>query len=154
MRNNRAENHEALKTMTNQAPIKTNKKPTEKIKELTKTNEKPQEVQDISSPQLNNFNCTKKAVYRNFLKLLKQHKAISAIGYADVLGVTRQTISKWLDSPLASRILSEDLDYHFSLISDAKDWKAHAYLIDTAKGKQDITNIQVNTLEGLTIIRR
>lgn len=140
--------------MNQRAPIKTPPKTKEIVLKEDKTIEKPPDNQELSSAPFNTFDTCKKRVYKSFLKLLKQKKAISAIGYAEVLGVTRQTISKWLDSPLASRILSEDLDYHFSLIAEAKDWKAHAYLIDTAKGKQDVTNIQVNQLDGLTIIRR
>ncbi len=135
-------------------PIKT----IQKTKDITikedKTLENPQLSQELTNPLFPLNNIRKKREYKTFIKTLKEGKAISGIILAKALGIDRGTLYKWFQSPQAQKILSEDLNKHVSIISEAKDWKAHAYLIDTAIGKEDITNIQVNTLDGLTIIRR
>jgi DNA-binding transcriptional regulator YiaG len=140
---------------TNYTPLKTEPKTIENgtiIKENVKTIIEPNQNQAI---EINKINVGKPKVYKQFLKLIKRKKGLTAIAYAEILGITRQTISKWLDTPQARNTISDNIEYHYNVISDNKDWKAHAYMIDRATGKQDnTTNIQVNTLDGLTIIRR
>ena len=146
MDNETPKNYTPLKTITNQS--KDIEKHIENVKK---------DIIKVETPniEINKINVGKPRVYKQFLKLIKRQKGLTAIAYADILGITRQTVSKWLDTPLAREVISTNIDYHFNKISDNKDWKAHAYIIDRATGKQDnTTNIQVNTLEGLTIIRR
>ena len=142
-------------TIPTDQPIKTEQKQTENgtiIKENVKTIIEANQNQSI---EINKINIGKPKVYKQFLKLIKRKKGLTAIAYAEILGITRQTISKWLDTPRARNTISDNIEYHYNVISDNKDWKAHAYIIDRATGKQDnTTNIQVNTLDGLTIIRR
>jgi len=109
--------------------------------------------EEVSNAIINKPIIRKKRPYRQFLRLIKRRKAITAIVMADILGVNRQTVSEWLQTPQAQMILNEQVDYHIDKISEAKDWKAHAHLIDLAKGKQETTNIQINNLDGLTIVR-
>ena len=141
------------KTKTEEAPKTYTKLPILmlKEKEIIKKQEKNL---DLSNPKLVLKDIHKRRVYKQFLKLIKGKKAISGVLLADILGVSRQTIYKWLDTPLAMSIISDNILYQVSKIQDSKDWKSSAYLIDKLYNKEDKTLIQVNTLEGLTIIRR
>jgi hypothetical protein len=97
----------------------------------------------------------KKREYRQFLKLIKSKKTIPATILAQTLGVNIITIREWLNTPRALEVLASDINYHLNYISKSKDWKAHAWVIDRISPQdKTTTNIQVNTLDGLTIIRR
>lgn len=127
-----------------------NKNDMESVKNGEIMNNKPPTI--LVTPN-DTFITKRPKIYKQFLRLIKRKKALTGIVMADILGVSRQTIGKWLDTPQARDIIAENIDYHFNKISNSNDWKAHAYIIDTVKGKDNTTNIQVNTLDGLTIIR-
>jgi len=71
-----------------------------------------------------------KKEFRIFLKLIKSGKLTTAIMASKVVGVSRQTIGKWLQTKSAKALLDQELDDRLSTISKSKDWKAHAYIID------------------------
>jgi len=71
-----------------------------------------------------------KKEFRIFLKLIKSGKLTTAIMASKVVGVSRQTIGKWLQTKSAKALLDKELDDRLSTISKSKDWKAHAYIID------------------------
>lgn len=146
MENNKTESHEAPNK--NYTPLQEN------IINSNKTILKPIQNQDISSPQFNKPNTSRPKIYKQFIKLIKRNKGLTAVSMADILGISRQTVSKWLDTPQARTVISNNIEYHYNQISNSRDWKAHAYIIDRAKGQDNQTNVQVNILEGLTIVRR
>ena len=129
--------------------IKTNENKTNpaEIMEGTVTN-----PASIDNNQLQYIRDKKK--YKTFLKLIKKNKFTTAILAAEICGTTRQTIGKWLETPLAIKVMNSTLDNYISKVEGSKDWKAQAWLVDKLHKKDDITNIQVNMLDGLTIVRK
>ena len=94
-----------------------------------------------------------KAQYRAFIKLIKAKKYTSAILSSRILGVNKNTITLWLNTPLVRKALEEKYSQYISDIEASKDWKSKAYLIDKLEDKDaikdntiNLTNlIQVNT---------
>ena len=142
------------KSVNKEAPIKNYTELPKSIINSSESTIKPADNSKIMEPPSVIYNIRKDNTYKDFLKLLKQNKGITAIVTAEILGVHRDTIRRWLDTPQARRIISDNISARVNVIESSKDWKAHAYLIDKATGKQDITNVQVNVLDGLTIVRR
>jgi len=124
------------------------------IKESIKNLKEANQNQDIEVNKNLQYITNKKA-YKTFLRLVRDNKFTTAIVASEITGVTRQTISKWLETPLVRQVMNNTINRYVDKIAQARDWKASAYLIDKLQGKEgNTTNIQVNTLDGLTIIRR
>lgn len=142
------------KTATHEAPINNYTKLPNSLLKVKENTIKPVENQDKSSPLINFNHIRSKRIYKKFLKLIKGKRALNGVILADILGITRQTVYKWLDTPSAVEVLENNISELTNKIHSSKDWKASAYLLDKLYNKEDVTNIQVNTLDGLTIIRR
>lgn len=126
-------------------PTPNNVENSNKIMENTSPNVKILKENDNNSgktliPKIDylNNNITKnKKEYRAFIRLLKANKMTTGVLASQIIGVSRQTISKWLQTPLALKVLSDTLNNRIKVIEKSKDWKAHAYLIDKLVGKQE-----------------
>jgi len=128
--------------------------------EATQNLEKPNEIVNNNQEELNPIVPTKvirlKKQYRDFMKLIKANKFVTAIQSARIIGVDQRTISNWLETPKALKLMNDTSDKYIKDIEQAKDWKAKAYLLDkiegTTKDKEatvNLTNlIQVNTIEN------
>ena len=136
--------------LVNATPLKEN------ITEVTKTVTNQLQTNDKSNEITNQDNIHNKRVYKKFLKQIKGKRAINGVILADILGVARQTIYKWLDTPSAMEILQQNINEYTTKIGNSKDWKASAYLLDKLYNNKDkeaqqinLTNlIQVNTIES------
>lgn len=86
-----------------------------------------------------------KRQYKAFIRIVKEGKFTSAVVSARVLGVSRQTIADWLQTPKVINAMDEEVESYISKIKQAKDWKASAYLLDKLdydKGKEsNITDL-------------
>ncbi len=100
-----------------------------------------------------------KRVFKLLLKKIKERKLGTSVVMAKALGITKDTYIRYLNMPEAMKLLSDNVDYVMNNMIEAGkgDWKMWKDLKDDIAhyDKQDnTTNIQVNTLDGLTIIRR
>ena len=119
-----------VKTEEQQAPNNNFTKLPNSILNSKETAIKPVENQELSSPQVNLIHIREKRVYKQFLKELKGKRAINGVIMADILGVSRQTIYKWLTTPKAVSILQDNITNITNKIIDDPDWKASAYILD------------------------
>jgi len=145
--------------ITPPAITKTDKTPSNNIIQAESI-QKPIEIVNNNQEQLNPIMPTKvirlKKQYRDFMKLIKANKFVTAIQSARIIGVDQRTISEWLETPKALKLMNETSDKYIKDIEQNKDWKAKAYLLDkiegTTKDKEaaiNLTNlIQVNTIEN------
>jgi len=90
----------------------------------------------------------KKKEFKRFIKLIKAGKFTSAVVTADILGVSRQTISLWLSHPIAQKAMNEEVEQYINKIKGSRDWKASAYLLDkiTAKDLNKTNDIDLSNL--------
>lgn len=90
----------------------------------------------------------KKKEYRRFIKLIKEGKYTTAIMTAKILGVTRQTISVWLQTPRAIQAMNEEVNQYVAKIKSSNDWKASAYLLDriTPEDEHETKGIDLHQL--------
>lgn len=97
---------------------------------INKSLENQNKTDEITSPQVNVNYIRQKRIYKRFLKLIKGKNVVNGVIMADILGITRQTVYSWLDTPKAIQILQDNINTLTSKIQDNKDWKASAYLLD------------------------
>lgn len=91
-----------------------------------------------------------KIQYNAFLKALKRQDFTTAYMMAKALNVSQQTISLWLRTPKAIKIMQQDINYYIQKIRAAKDWKAQAYLLDKITSGND--DNKPSSMIGLNII--
>lgn len=108
----------------------------------------------IESPLSNNeLIIRKKKQYRQFIKLIKEGKFTTAMLTSKLLGVQRNTIMEWLETPKVKAVMNEEVNTFVSKISTSKDWKAQAYLLDKLDDKDSTkdTPITLNNLIQINI---
>ncbi len=119
--------------------------------------------QVVSSPQqIGNLKyITKKPEFAAFLGLVRAHKlAVSKKGGYNLLAVSkaldidRKTLKTWLNTPIAQRLIREELEYYLGMMmttgkDDWRQWKAQIEIaLESAKSKERAfanTNIIVVT---------
>ena len=115
--------------------------------------ETPKEIGIISGQTPPKY-IRKKYKFNKFLKVIKKGGYTSARLIAQSLDIDKDTILSWTNHPRVIEALGMDIVSYVKDIKKSHDWKAKAYLLDKLTPQDNTTNIQVNTLEGLTIIRR
>ncbi len=130
------------------------KKPSLTNEMIRNSLQKPAQSADILPAPLNPplQNITKKKQYKQFYKLVKAGKFTTAILSAKTIGVTRQTIGEWLDTPIIQKALQEDVDEYVRKIKTSQDWKASAYLLDKVTDKDTNAASQTPNLKQLIVI--
>lgn len=66
------------------------------------------------------------------MKLIRANKFITSLYTSKLIGVSRQTISQWLDIPIVKKEMERAINSYISKIEESKDWKVSAYLLDKA----------------------
>lgn len=125
--------------------------------ELVKTDKNSESLITETAQKLNITNkdipdIKRKRQFKDFYKLAKSHKVTTAVLMAKSIGVTRQTIAKWMEHKLIRKEMSEAIDSSLSLIKSSKDWKAHAYIIDKITASEDKDNLPTTDLKQLIVI--
>lgn len=94
----------------------------------------------------------KKAQYKAFMKLIKENKYTTAILTARVLGVNKNTITDWLNTPKVKEAMRITYHRYISDIEASKDWNSKKYLIDKLEDK-DKEKVQVD-IQNLILVKR
>ncbi len=87
------------------------------------------------------------------MRLIRANKFITGLYTSKLIGVSRQTVSSWLELPKVKKEMDKAVDKYISKIEESKDWKASAYLLDKAS-ESTISEKETNSvdLSGLIIV--
>lgn len=140
-------------------PLPDNQIPTNISLQATSTEQKPintiETVQNNIIPPVSNNELIikKKKQYRQFIRLIKQGKFTTAMLTSKILGVQRNTIMEWLETRQAKEAMSLEVNTFVDKISNAKDWKAQAYLLDKVidNDKQSEHTTTLNSLIQINV---
>jgi hypothetical protein len=93
----------------------------------------------------------KRKEYARFKQLIRQGRYTTGVLASKACGVSRETITTWLNTKEVHDLFIQTADLYVSRIEVSKDWKAQAYLLDKITGIEASNNPNNQQMIGLVV---